>query len=148
MYKEKRHDIRIPLLNERFSIKTISLFNNQDIEPHYYQIADISENGIFVKIQKNEKNFKPHQLVNVYITLPGDLDQLILMGRVCRVNWAIRPKVKNYQLGFAVKFEPMSSGYKKIWDAYRIYLRNKQIINVSKRIISEFLGNKTPETIK
>jgi hypothetical protein len=44
-----------------------------------------------------------------------------------------------------VRFDKLNSGTKKILDAYVVYLRNKQIINVSKRIIEEFFGSQGPK---
>ena len=80
------------------------------------------------------------------IQLPGDLGVLSLDGEVVRVNWAINRKKNREAMGMGVRFDNLNSGTKKILDAYVVYLRNKQIINVSKRIIEEFFGSQGPKS--
>jgi hypothetical protein len=138
--KDKRSDIRIPLLSETVAISSDFYFDRLDV-------ADICSGGIFVKIKEPNQFLKAKTKVKIIFTLPGDLGDLDLTGEVCRVNWMLSKKKNITVLGMAIKFDPMDAGRKKIMDAYRIYLRNKQIITVSKRIIEEFFGDQGPKKL-
>lgn len=133
--KEKRAGIRIPLLSERIQYQV-------DGQNLYANVADITNDGSFLK---TDKVLPPKTRVTLNITLPGDLGLLNIEGEVVRVNWALNRRLNKETLGFGVKFLDLNPGTKKILDAYVVYLRNKQIINVSKRIIEEFFGNQGPK---
>ena len=134
--KDKRSDIRIPILNENVVIRTVSL------EKYAYKLSNVSKNGIFIKLGPYEKLMAPNSFVVVQIDLPKNLGRLMLTGTVCRTNWGKKIDLKKgYYPGFAVKFENIDVGEQRIWDAFIFYLRNKQIMIVSKRIIQEFFGN-------
>lgn len=132
--KEKRNGIRIPLLSER-----VAYFVNGD--RFEADVADITNEGVFLK---TDHLIKPRSPVTITIQLPGDLGTLNVDGQAVRVNWATSRRQNRDTLGLGVRFQDLNPGTKKILDAYVVYLRNKQIINVSKRIIEEFFGNQGP----
>jgi c-di-GMP-binding flagellar brake protein YcgR len=133
--KEKRSEIRVPLLSEKISYFV-------DGREFTADIADITTDGIFLR---SNEVLKPRTFVKVQLTLPGDLGVLEVAGHVVRVNWSLSKKHKKDHLGMGIRFENLSENIKKILDAYVVYLRNKQIITVSKRIIEEFFGNDGPK---
>ena len=133
--KDKRAGIRIPLLSER-AVWTV---NGQEMES---DIGDITNEGLFLK---TEKLLTPKARVSLKLHLPGDLGALQVNASVVRVNWALSRKKGKETLGMGVRFEDVSPNIKKILDAYVVYLRNKQIITVSKRIIEEFFGENSPK---
>lgn len=126
--KDKRNSIRIPLLSEKVMIG----------QGQYFEIADITPYGLFVKIE-NSQFPTVNSTLEVTFQLPGDLGPLSISAQVVRISWA-KTKRSNVQLGYGVKFVDVRPGHKKILDAYVTYLRNKQIITVSKRIIEEFFN--------
>ena len=127
MNKEKRSDIRVELLNEYC-----------EIGARAYRVMNISKGGMFIKASSSEMLMKPNEFFFVTFELPGQLGFLSIPCTVGRVVW--KTNKKNKELGFSAKFGKLSSGNTKILDAFLIYLRNKQIMSVSKRIIEEFLG--------
>lgn len=133
--KDKRAGIRIPLLSER-AIYTIE---GADLEA---DIGDITNEGLFLK---TDKILAPKTKVSLKLNLPGDLGSLQVNATVVRVNWAATRKRGRDQLGMGVRFEEVTPNIKKILDAFVVYLRNKQIISVSKRIIEEFFGDNGPK---
>jgi len=135
--KDKRAGIRVPLLSEKvlFFVST----NQFDAD-----VGDITTDGVFLR---TTELLKPQTPVNIQFSLPGDLGLLSVEGKVVRVNWAINRRRGKEHLGLGIRFENLTEGTKKILDAYVVYLRNKQIISVSKRIIEEFFGaNKNPKS--
>lgn len=128
--KERRKTIRIPLLAE-----ACTWVSGEDCISS--QMLDISDAGVFVKSEKMPETKE----VEIRIALPGELGTIQLPGKVIRKQWAAVKKRKT-EMGFAVQFEVVQPGIKKILDSYCIYLRNKQIIVVSKRIIEEFFAGK------
>jgi c-di-GMP-binding flagellar brake protein YcgR len=133
--KDKRNGIRVPLLSEQVSF-------SYDSTSEKVEIADITTEGVFVK---TETLLKPRQKVTVQLTLPGDLGNIEVDASVVRINWALNKKKDKKHLGMGLRFEDVSDNIKKILDAYVVYLRNKQIITVSKRIIEEFFGSNGPK---
>jgi len=133
--KDKRAGIRIPLLSEklRYFIKDAVL---------EAEVGDITNEGVFLK---TTQILSPKTPLSIQFQLPGDLGVLNVKGSVVRVNWTVNRKRGKDQLGFGVKFEDLNESTKKILDAYVVYLRNKQIISVSKRIIEEFFGAQGPK---
>lgn len=136
--KDKRSGIRIPLLSERIQY----FIDGKRFEA---DVGDITNEGIFLK---TDQILPPQTEMSIQFNLPGDLGVLNVDGSVVRVNWTINRKKGKDALGFGVRFEGLSSGTKKILDAYVVYLRNKQIISVSKRIIEEFFGSQGPKRLK
>lgn len=132
--KDKRTGIRIPLLAE----KVVLISNGERFEA---DVGDITNDGAFLR---TDKIMAPKTAVTLNVQLPGDLGILSLDGEVVRVNWTVNRKKNREHLGMGIKFENLNPGTKKILDAYVVYLRNKQIINVSKRIIEEFFGSQGP----
>lgn len=135
--KDKRAGIRIPLLSE----KVTYTYNDRE---YSVDVSDITNEGLFVK-QKDL--LPPKTFVQIKLHLPGDLGSLQIDARVIRVNWALNRKRAKEHLGMGFRFENVSPNIKKILDAYVVYLRNKQIITVSKRIIEEFFGSDGPKKI-
>lgn len=135
--KDKRAGIRIPLLSER-----IGYFWGE--EKREADIGDITNEGVFLR---TTEILPPKTPLMIHILLPGDLGHLNVEGRVVRVNWTVNRKKNRESMGMGVRFENLNPGTKKILDAYVVYLRNKQIINVSKRIIEEFFGSQGPKKI-
>jgi len=133
--KDKRAGIRIPLLSER------ATYIVDGIE-HQCDIGDITNEGLFLK---TDSILSPKASVVLKLQLPGDLGNLQVDARVVRVNWAVNRKKGKETLGMGVNFVDVSPNIKKIIDAFVVYLRNKQIITVSKRIIEEFFGDNGPK---
>lgn len=131
MNKERRSKIRTELLSETVIIETL------DTQEYYRKVKNISESGIYVE----NIVLKPNELINVIFTLPGDLGKLNLKGIVKRSNWA---KTKKRSQGVGIEFCEMSKGSRQILDAYIKYVKNKQIIAVSRRVIEEFFGKRPP----
>lgn len=129
--KDKRAGIRIPLLSEK-----VSYFVN-GVE-HFADVSDITADGLFLK---TDKLMSPRTDTLIQLALPGDLGNLQVNAKIVRVNWVANRKKGKEALGMGVRFENVSPNIRKIIDAYVVYLRNKQIITVSKRIIEEFFGN-------
>ncbi len=130
--KDKRGGIRIPLLSERITYSVNGTEKTADV-------SDITNQGLFIK---TSEILRPQTMLNLKLNLPGDLGSLQVSAKVVRVNWAIaRKNAKEKTLGMGVRFDDVSANIKKILDAYVVYLRNKQIITVSKRIIEEFFGS-------
>lgn len=130
--KEKREHIRIPLLSESVLFEYESDFWNGGI-------VDITTKGVFVE---TKQALKPNTKVFLNFNLPGDLGKLNVEGYVVRSNWTVNRKKGKEKIGIGVEFRNVSEASKKILDAYVVYLRNKQIISVSKRIIEEFFDKK------
>jgi hypothetical protein len=136
--KERRGDIRIQLISEKARIIGVRSIPYDQI----LEMADISRDGIFFK---TDKPLPPQEIVKVMLELPGELGVLELVGKVCRIVWKESKKRPTSVKGFAIQLYPLDFNTEKIWNAYRIYMRNKQIVVVSKRIIDEFFGpSKSP----
>ncbi len=129
--KDKRAGIRIPLLSEKAHLH----LEGNELE---VDIGDITADGLFVR---TEKLVAPRTRVSLKLTLPGDLGTLQVNGEVVRVNWAVNRKKGRENLGMGIRFDEITPNIQKILDAFVVYLRNKQIITVSKRIIEEFFGD-------
>ncbi len=129
--KDKRAGIRIPLLSEKAHLH----LEGNELE---VDIGDITADGLFVR---TEKLVAPRTRVSLKLTLPGDLGTLQVNGEVVRVNWAVNHKKGRENLGMGIRFDEITPNIQKILDAFVVYLRNKQIITVSKRIIEEFFGD-------
>lgn len=126
--KERRRSIRVPLISES------CYWSSMNFKSKESAITDISEYGLFIKT-----SFMPEikENIRVIINLPSDLGQLDLTAKVIIRRWAVSKKSK-LEKGFAVEFVNVPEDTAKILGSLCIYLRNKQIIEVSKRIIEEF----------
>lgn len=145
MTKDKRGDIRIPLLSESALVQEYGFLWNRDPYSQELDMDNVGNEGAFFKVKPGQPYPPGGTMVTVKFKLPGDLGILQFEGKVCRMVWRLNKKKNLNTLGFAVNFMPKTESVQKIWDAYRVYLRNKQIITVSKRIIEEFFGGpKTP----
>ena len=132
--EERRNDIRIPILAERIEFVHDGVSFNKNI-------SDISNHGLFVK---TDELLPPNAQIHLKIQLPGELGFLHIPSKVVRVNWCSTKTNKNRPMGFGIEFMPTATNLKKILSAYIVYLRNKQIISVSKRILEDFFGPQGP----
>ncbi len=128
--KDKRTGIRVPLLSE-----TVTYFYKG--ESRACAITDITNDGLFLKTQEI---LAPRSEITLQLELPGDLGFIQVQALVIRVNWAMSKKKSRETLGMGIRFVSVAPNIQKILEAYVVYLRNKQIISVSKRIIEEFFG--------
>lgn len=133
--KDKRTGIRVPLLSE-------SIVYFHDGVQRAADITDITNEGLFLR---TSDVLKPRSDILLQLQLPGDLGNIQVEGKVIRVNWTPNKRKNRENMGMGVKFVNAPANIKKILDAYVVYLRNKQIITVSKRIIEEFFGNDGPK---
>lgn len=131
MSKERRKDIRVNIISEAISVETTEWKRT-------LEYTDIGKHGVFIKSTELPKS---ESVVLLKFQLPGQLGDLTVTGRVIRINWTVDKKRNKPHLGFAVEFLDMSDSSRRILDAFIVYMRNKQIINVSKRIIEEFFGS-------
>lgn len=131
MTKERRKDIRVDLISE-----SLNLFKS-DGTGYHVKIKNISNGGVYLE----EIVLRPNEHCVLSMSLPGDLGKLDLSAKVKRVDWA---STKAKKVGSVLVFYDVSEGNKRILEAYITYLRNKQIITVSKRIIEEFFGKRPP----
>lgn len=132
--KERRKHMRIPLISER-----CIWFDDQG-RLSETDVLEISGGGAFIR---SDHMPKAKEKIIVRFSLPGDLGHLNLTGIVVWKRWAIRKGSKALK-GFAVQFTDNKQSYLKILDAYCIYLRNRQIIKVSKRIMEYFFKDNQP----
>lgn len=129
--EEKRKDIRIPILNE-----SVELFSADGVYIKG-ELKDISQSGAFVYI---DPIFKPNTQIFFKIKLPGDLGFSTFEGNIVRVEWV---KSKKKRPGIAVEFnQNMSELVNRTFTAWITYIRNKQIISVSRKILEDFFGPK------
>lgn len=135
--KDKRSGIRIPLLSESVTYVHSGSEKKADI-------TDITNEGLFIK---TNEVLSPRTPVTLQVQLPGDLGNIQVSASVIRVNWTVNRKKSRDHLGMGLRFEDVPPNIKKILDAYVVYLRNKQIITVSKRIIEEFFGSDGPKKV-
>lgn len=136
--KEKRKLIRVPLLSDSCQWKPMDGTNTQESA-----LLDFTKQGCFII---SAKPVAVKSYICVYFTLPGSLGIVKVDGKVTWNRWAKR-KDDTRELGFGVEFIDVPDYNDKILGAYQEFLRNKQIIAVSKRIVEEFFG-KVPPTVK
>lgn len=129
--KEKRSSIRVPLLSESVDC----YLNFKWISKKLY---DITPNGAFIE---SEDLPKKSDIIEFAFFLPGELGRFYVQAEVTRTNW-IKNKKHLQNKGFGVRFIKNNNA-ERILNSYVTYLRNKQIITVSKRIIEEFFGSKS-----
>jgi hypothetical protein len=129
MNKERRKHLRLDLIQE---ICGWSIVGSPKKMPN--RINNISIEGIFI-----ESESTPSGTIEISLTLPGDLGHLDITGNIIWRRWATLKK-GNKPLGFAVKLNHTPST-RTIMEAFCTFLRNKQIVTVSKRIIDEFFGS-------
>lgn len=127
--KERRRAIRIPLLKEY-------CFWNDGPEDRQDEMTDITKYGVFIKSIKMPSL---GDILTIKLPLPSGLGLLTVPGKVVWRRWAVSKKNKDkLPLGFAVEFTETDDKRNQIIESYCIYLRNNQIIKVSRRIIEEF----------
>lgn len=133
--KERRKHMRVPLL-----LETCNWTPYEAMFEYHSEIANISNSGTFIK---SDRLPKPGSLITVSFQLPSELGLIAIKSKVVRLRWTKTKGIDEVK-GFGVEFIEIPANIAKILDAYVIYLRNKQIITVSKKIIQEFFGNKDP----
>jgi Tfp pilus assembly protein PilZ len=136
MTKERRKDIRIPLLRESITwTRHGKLFNLKTDK-----VTDMSVNGMFI-----ESEVQPDigEVVQIFVKLPGELGALDLSAKVKWRRWATSKKNPR-PIGFGVNIGYDNPKIEKIMSSYLVYMRNKQIIEVSKRIVEEYFGRSKP----
>lgn len=139
--KEKRKNIRVPLLSENCKWKLMDGINT-----HESRLIDFSSSGAFIQ---SAQPVPIGAYVDVSLKLPADLGMIHIEAQVKWQRWAIRKKdASKYDLGYGVQFINVESGPQKIIDSFGTYLRNKQIIAVSKKIIEEFFAGVPPNQRK
>jgi len=133
--KEKRKAFRVPLMAE-----ACAWVNGEDTESS--QVVDISIEGAFIKSIKQPP---AGALIEFKMALPSDLGFISLEGKVVWKRWAVTKK-NQLPIGFGITFINLTDkpGVVKVLDAFVNYMRNKQIIIVSKKIIEEFFNDKGP----
>lgn len=134
--KERRREIRIPLLNE--SIFWTETGNMSELNTS--KISDISKHGMFIETIRQPGI---GEIIDLLVKLPAELGALDLKAKVVWRRWAVTKKDPK-KLGFSVQITYDNPKYEKIMDSFLIYLRNKQIIQVSKRILEEYNNRITP----
>lgn len=140
MNKEKRKQFRVLLMEEAIGwSKESNLLNVRTCK-----VSNISKSGTFIECSEMPE---VDEILEIYIQLPAELGMMTLKGKVAWRRWATTKKSK-LSMGFGIEFIFDSPKYEKIMESYTIYLRNKQIIVVSKKIIEEFLGTRQPPTDK
>lgn len=129
--KERRIEIRIPILSEPCSYTC-----KESLDSIEGTLADMSSKGVYIN-----SSFQPNvkDIIQVNFRLPSDMGIFSVNGRVTRKRWAVTKKSK-LQTGFAVEFIDNIPKVEEVIKSYVIYMRNKQIITVSRRIIEEFFG--------
>lgn len=134
--KERRKVIRVPLIKESCKWK---LMDGVDVVES--EMADFAKTGCFIK---SAKPLAVGSYLNIHMNLPGNLGAVKIEGIVVWTRWAKRKNDLN-DLGFGVKFIDVADHIDRILDAYQTYLRNRQIIAVSKRIVEEFFDKVPPK---
>jgi Tfp pilus assembly protein PilZ len=129
--KEKRKTIRTKLINEQCAWSTDNILLETS------EVLNISTTGLFIKSNKQPAN---GEVVTIKFILPKELGTLTLRGKAVWRQWAVTKKMKE-ELGFGVEFSDNALDVMKILDAFCVYIRNKQIIKVSKRILEEIFGH-------
>jgi len=132
--KEKRSKIRIPLLVEA------CYWTSTTVTGESCSITDITSDGVFIKSSKFPVIGED---IRVKFVLPKDLGILELTGTVKWKRWTLK-KGSTESLGFGIKFTFDVPSHKAIMEAYCTYLKNKQIIQVTKRLMEEFFNRRNP----
>lgn len=133
MNKERRKNIRVPLI-----LETCKWSSNEESFNNSYEMKNISNDGMFIKSDTLPSSSDE---ISILFTLPGEIGQLKMKGKIVRIRWIATKKIEESK-GFGIQFIEDEPKIMKILDAYVTYLRNRQIIQVSKKIIAEFFGNK------
>lgn len=127
--KEKRNDMRLDVISG--DVAKI----NFDI----VSVKNISPTGIYVIVDDITK-YKVNTYVIVDLFLPEKLHaeygSIPIKGKITRITWA---QLKDKKLGLAIKFEYTDkNSMKQVVESLIHYIKNKQIVSVSKRILEEY----------
>lgn len=130
--KEKRQSYRHPILTEEIEIVQLGLLSKFIMD--YKKLQNISQGGCQISDNSIEK-YKIGEKLLISFELPGDLGKVTIDGIIKWIDWKKKDKEQH---GIGIKFVNVSERIQSILNAYIIYLRNKQIISVSKRIMEEY----------
>ena len=124
--KERRKSHRITIVNP----KEWLIHDN-------WELVDVSKGGAFIATDDIPSAANKHTITGVSVKLPSELGLLILPCKVVRIQWY---KSKEKPKGFAVAFDITNPQVSVIFESWLNFVRNNQIVTVSKRIIEEFFG--------
>lgn len=99
------------------------------------KLKDITPESVYVE----NLLLNSSQTGAIKFTLPGDLGTLTVNFKVKRCDWA---KLKGKPTGSVLIFNEVSVNIQELLKTYVIYLKNQQIIQVSRRIMQEFFGKR------
>ena len=133
--KDKRSSIRIPLTEQTCYMQSIK-YGRQLVE-----LKDITNKGMFIGC---DKFHKPGETVSFEFILPGDLGELYILAQVKRLQWTKSKKKKWDYTGMGLEFCVVDQAKQRTLNSYVVYLRNRQIIQISQRIIEQFFGPRGP----
>lgn len=136
--KERRKNIRVALINEVCNWKLVDA-----VTAYESKLLDFSSSGAFIH---STIPIPIKAEILIHFKLPGDLGFLPIYGKVVWQRWHVKKKSK-FETGIGIEFIDLDEGHKKILESYSTYLRNRQIIAVSSKILEEFFG-KLPPTLK
>ena len=127
--KEKRNEIRLEIITGDLAKINLDVVS----------VKNISSTGIYVIVDDITK-YKVNTYVIVDLFLPEKLyteyGSIPIKGKITRINWV---EVKNRKLGLAIKFEyEEKNSTKQVVESLINYIKNRQIISVSKRILEEY----------
>lgn len=130
--KDKRKHWRVALLSEQIR------FSTPELGEQTAYMQDISNGGMFIKMKKP---LKASQTIYVHFQLPNDkVPLLVVPAKVIRTVWTKSRKRHLNNTGVGIEFQFEGEMQRRVVEAYVTFLRNKQIIAVSKRIIEEYYG--------
>lgn len=130
MSKEKRSEFRVNVVNEQVNVEI-----NKELK--VIKLKDISKKGAFLE----DCILKPGETGKLIITLPSNLGTISIPFVVKRTQWAKVKKLNN-KVGVGVEFKEVNPQLTRILESYVVYVRNMQIIKVSRRIIEDFFNPK------
>ena len=121
--KERRKSMRVTMINPAAWL----------IDP-FLNLIDISNGGAFIATDQPITPKDKDTITSVDIMLPDNLGPFSIPCEVVRIQWI---STKNRSKGYAVKFIINNENTRKILYALLIYIKNNQIITVSKRLMEE-----------
>lgn len=125
-------------LKERRSAIRINVVSGESwLNDPNWSLLDVSNSGAFLQTEDVPTAQTKNDIQAVSIKLPNDLGLLILPCEVVRIQWR---ETKDKKKGFAVKFNITSPQIETVFSSWLTFLRNHQIMTVSKRIIEDFFG--------
>lgn len=130
--KERRKHYRHSLLSEEVEVVQLGMLTMFSMNPK--KLENISEGGCFI-VDGDITHYKVGEKLLLSFELPGELGTFTIDGLITRIKWH---KKEKEVYGIGVKFVNLTKQQQQILNAYVVFLRNKQIITVSKRIMEEY----------